>query len=92
MLPVTPSVGVGVAAPKVQKKPAWHGPAGAVLIGAMQYWPAGHGTHCETAERSVTLEKVPLGQRNSVAKRVEAGQYEPAGHAAKLVLPRPAQK
>lgn len=72
--PVVPSVGVGLDAPRMQKYPLLHRPAGADNPSLSQYIPPVQGWHSDEALRFVLALKVPLWQGYSVEKRVPLGQ------------------
>jgi len=84
---VTPSLGVGDAAPPTQKYPGAHGPDGATRPVIEQYAPALQGAHSAAAARPEALEKVDTGHGHAIDADVLAGQKWPGGQAVGATAP-----
>ena len=81
MLPVTPSLGVGVVAPRTQRQPGAQGPVGAARPVPAQYMPGLQGMHAASDAPSVRFRNVPLGQGKAKDELVPRGHTNPAGQA-----------
>ena len=74
MLPVTPSRGMGVVAPRAQNHPGLQTPLGAVRPSPVHDLPGSHEMHCPFLSRPGVLLYVPFGQGNSCGLSVPTGQ------------------
>ncbi len=73
-IPVTPSVGLVVLAPEIQKKRDWHGGRLIDIPVNGHALPGGHALQFETPVSDVRLLNVPRGQGNWFGNFVPSGQ------------------